>query len=209
MVEFKTMFLSCHEEVQSDRTVRCAFLVPFFNMKTLSAGNINISAVHWRRSVISIYEASMGSASEATNTGVYFHHRSGTPGTTPAAVEGKEITPVVLDSSVGKWAPLVRTSGKDLPVSHHLLVWEPWLAVRKAQQYPKSHQLRIKQTGGSVWACNYSTERLTFNESTSTMRKHFKDNGAEGSPSKGTTETNEVPANILANTEHQTWFNLG
>lgn len=65
-----------------------------------------------------------------------------------------------------------------MPVSHRLLGWEPWLAVRKAQQYPESHQLRIKEVGGSVRACNYSMERLMCNESMSTMRKHFKDNGA-------------------------------
>ena len=136
-----------------------------------------------RGSVISIYEASMGSVSVATSTSVYFHHQVGTLGTSPAAVEGEEITPAVLESSVDKWVPLVGTSGKDLPVSHRLLGWEPWLAVRKAQQYTKSHQLRIKEAGGrGVRARNYSMEPLMFNKSPPTMRKHFKDSGAAASP---------------------------
>ena len=75
----------------------------------------------------------------------------GTPGTSLAAVEGKEITPVFLDSTVDKLGPLVGTSGRDLYVSHRLLGWELWLAVRKAQPYPKSHQLRVKEVGGRVY----------------------------------------------------------
>lgn len=54
------------------------------------------------------------------------------------------------------------------------------------QQYPKSHQLRIKEVGRSAWACNYSVELFVllelFNESTPTMRKYIKDNGAAGYP---------------------------
>lgn len=43
----------------------------------------------------------MGSVSEVTNMALYFHP-TGTPGKSLAAIEGKEITPVFLDSSVDK-----------------------------------------------------------------------------------------------------------
>ena len=70
---------------------------------------------------------------------IYFHPQPGTPGTGPAAVEGKEISLGFLDSLVDKRGPLVGTSGKDLPVSHRLPGWEPWPVVLKAHSNTRSH----------------------------------------------------------------------
>lgn len=47
--------------------------------------------------------------------------------------------PCLLESVHDKWGPSAGTSGKVLPVSHCVLRWEPWLAIRKAHSNTPSH----------------------------------------------------------------------
>lgn len=125
--------------------------------------------MHWQGSVISIYGASTGSVSKATNIAVYFHHQG------QVLLLQKERKSPLFFGLLGR---LMRAIGWNIWKGFNCFSSSAWLGslvcIQKSTAIPTSHQLRIKEVwGGALTTCNYSIELLMFNESTPTMRKHI------------------------------------